>query len=304
MNYFYSLKDKFGYIHSIDNTVMTYYLTINIKNAISYLNFKGSLRSTYWQRLDCARCSRYSYYQNHIHYDDGIYIKIGHYDVYLEDKKKYEILPIINFEINPNKHYEKGSFKEILEFIKQYCKEGSLDRYDYAIDMNIPINSIKLFDSRKEIGLYKGTRYRGQRNKNGYLKIYDKAKELKLNDSTTITRVEHTCTKRDSLSLENLYIVDRSISADLSGLNASRRALVECIYRLRENNLEYEDIVNNMDKSTKARLIPFLYGGYKKYEYDLTILDRLLEHIASVFMLSYTDSHGFMIVTDEELPFD
>lgn len=304
MNYFYSLKDKFGYIHSIDNCVMTYYLTINIKNAISYLNFKGSLRSTYWQRLNCTRCSRYSYYQNHIHYDDGIYIKIGHYDVYLEDKKKYEILPIINFEINPNKHYEKDSFKEILEFIKQYCKEGSLDKYDYAIDMNIPINSIKLFDSRKEIGLYKGTRYRGQRNKNGYLKIYDKAKELKLNDSTTITRVEHTCTKRDCLSLENLYIVDRSISADLSSLNASRRALVECIYRLRENNLEYEDIINSMDRVTKSRLVPFLYGGYKKYEYDLTILDRLLEYIASVFMLSYTDSHGFMIVTDEELPFD
>lgn len=304
MDYFYSLKDKYNYIHSIDNLIMTYYLTINIKNAISYLNFKGSLRGSYWQRLNCNRCSRYSYYQNHIHYDDGIYIKIGHYDVYLEEKKKYEILPIINFEINPNKHFKKDSFKEIMDFIKLYCKCGTLDKYDYAIDMDIPISSIKLFDSRKEAGLYKGTIYRGQRNKNGYLKIYNKAKELKLDDNITITRVEHTCCKRDNLSLENLYIVDRNISADLSALASCRRALVECIYRLRENGLDYEDIVNSMDKSAKSRLVPFLYGGYQKYEYDLTILDKLLEHVSSVFKLDYVDSNGFMVVTDEELPFD
>ena len=106
------------------------------------------------------------------------------------------------------------------------------------------------------------------------------------------------------MSLENLYIVDSNISADLSSLNASRRALVECIYRLRENGLEYEDIIDSMDRVTKSRLMPFLYGGYQKYEYDLTILDKLLEHISSVFRLSYTDSQGFMVVTDEELPFE
>lgn len=303
MDYFFSIKDKYNYIHSIDNCIMSFYLTINIKNAIKFIQLNGSSRDTYWERLDCSRCSRYSYYQNHIHYDDGIYIKIGHYDVYLEDKKKYEVLPIIQFEINPNKHYQKDSFKEILNFIELYCKDGNLDKYDYAIDMPIPISAIKLFDSRKEKGLYKGTVYRGQRNKNGYLKIYDKAKENKDNDSV-LTRIEHTCCKRDNLSLENLYIVDSNISADLSGLNASRRALVECIYRLRENGLEYEDIIDSMDRATKSRLMPFLYGGYQKYEYDLTILDRLLEHISSVFRLSYTDSQGFMVVTDEDLPFE
>lgn len=304
MDYFYSIKDKYNYIHSIDNCVMTYYLAVTIKSAISFLNFHGSLRSTYWEKLDCNRCSKYSYFQNYIHYDDGISIFIGHYDIYIQEKKRYEVLPIIQIKINPNKHYKSDAFIEILDFIKNYCKDGTLDKYDYAIDMDVPIDSIKLFDSRKEIGLYKGTRYRGQRNKNGYMKIYNKSKELKLDDNITITRIEHTCTKRDCLSLENLYIVDRSISADLSSLNASRRALVECIYRLRENNLEYEDIINSMDRATKSRLIPFLYGGYKKYEYDLTILDKLLEHVSSVFKLDYVDSNGFMVVTDEELPFD
>lgn len=44
MDYFFSIKDKYNYIHSIDNCIMSFYLTINIKNAIKFIQLNGSMR--------------------------------------------------------------------------------------------------------------------------------------------------------------------------------------------------------------------------------------------------------------------
>ena len=188
--YYFSIYDKYNYCHSIDNCVLNYYLYISVESAIEILHNLGSCRNTYWERLNCSSCAKWSFYQNHIHFDDGMYIKVGHYTEYDKTKKKFHLLPMLCLEVNPNKHYEKESFKEILSFLKEYCNSGTLIRYDYAIDIPLDISKVKIFNTRKEKGLYKGTFYYGQRNTHGFCKIYDKGKESGLDSS--LTRVEHT----------------------------------------------------------------------------------------------------------------
>ena len=300
--YYYSLSDKNGYIYSIDNCILSYSLTCSLDYALKTLHDMGCNRSGYYERLNLSNCPKYMFYRNHIHYDDGIYLKLGKYSLYLEKERKYELLPMFSVEVNPNKHYQKDSFKEILQFINKNCTDGNLDKYDFAIDIPVKLNDVQIFGSRKEKGLYKGTRNYGQRNKNGYCKIYDKSKESKL--TSDLVRVEHTCVTKEKLSLEKFYILDSNVVSDLSDLNASRRALVEMIMRMREYDVPYDDIIDKMDRATRMRLQPYISGGYTEYQYELDILNQLLDHMKDTFHIQYTDAFGFIHGIDEPLPFD
>lgn len=304
MEYYYFLKDTSNNIHSIDNVIITYFLTSRLECALAHLKMVSDCSGNYWEKLDCKRCSKYSYYNNIIHFDDGIFLKLGKFGMWLEDRKMFEVLPVVQIEVNPNKHFQKESFKRIIDFIESFCTSGVLEKYDYAIDfIDVKLDDIQIFNSRKEKGLYKGTRYRGQRNKNGYCKIYDKGKEQKSAD--IITRVEHTCCRNDKLSLEKLYIADNTCSSDLSKLSASRRLLVQSICRLRENGIEYDDLLDQLDRATKSRIMPYINNAnYIEYKYDLDILDKLLLNMSGLFHFDYTDSSGYMMVNPEdELPF-
>lgn len=306
MEYYYFREDKYNNIHSIDNVIITYFLTCTLDFALGHIKMISDCSSNYWEKLNVSRCSRYSYFNNIIHFDDGIYLKLGKYGMWLEDSKKFELLPKFQLEVNPNKHFKKDSFKRIIDFIEHYCSSGNLDKYDYAIDFpGKSVDDIQIFSSRKEKGLYKGTKYRGQRNKNGYCKIYDKGKEQKIDD--IITRVEHTCVRNCALSFEKLFISDSGNAADLSNISASRRLLVKSIIRLRENGIEYQDLLDELDRATKMRIMPYISNtNYTVYEYDLNILDDLLSHMSVLFHFDYTDSNGLMMFDDtlEDLPFD
>lgn len=101
--------------------------------------------SNYWEKLNVSRCSRYCYFNNIIHFDDGIYLKLGKYGMWLEDSKKFELLPKFQLEVNPNKHFKMDSFKRIIDFIEHYCSSGNLDKYDYAIDFRGSLLTIYRF---------------------------------------------------------------------------------------------------------------------------------------------------------------
>ena len=128
---------------------------------------------------------------------------------------------------------------------------------------------------------------------------------MKIDD--IITRVEHTCVRNCALSFEKLYISDSGNAADLSNISASRRLLVKSIIRLRENGIEYQDLLDELDRATKMRIMPYISNtNYTVYEYDLNILDDLLSHMSVLFHFDYTDSIGLMMFDDtlEDLPFD
>ena len=164
MEYFYSVTDKNGFIHSIDNLTLTYSIRHlgdpGIQSCIDKcheLSEKHNLKSEYWERLNVNACSKYQMYRNHIHLCNGIYLSVGKYvdtfDV-SNKSKEYITYPLIKLEINPNKHYNKPIFNDLLAWLKENSGDINLDKYDYAIDIPLKPDDVQVFSTRKERGLY------------------------------------------------------------------------------------------------------------------------------------------------------
>lgn len=319
MDYFYSLKDSSGYIHSIDNLIFTYYVhDIGLRPINRLIDRLHEIKDSfpdieYWENLNIAPCSKYSFFQNAIHLDDGIYLLVGHYTDYDKDKGEIYVYPMLRLEINPNKHANKPVFKALLELLNDTCYDAVLNRYDYAVDIPLPLDDIQVFDTRKEKGLYKGTRYYGQRNKNGFCRIYDKSKEQGL--STPLTRVEHviSCTKTTkSLSFEKVY-VKTAYDSDHEKLNSTYEAILSLCTLCRANNLDCDDIIEKLDKRVKKKIKSVLNGcGYVPLEYDKGIHDKLVGYYKDYFGIKegkdnlIVDEDGFINLENYNsgLPFD
>ena len=213
---------------------------------------------------------------------------------------------MIAVEVNPNKHHGKDSFQEIINFISDTCTSGDLVRYDYAIDIPLPPDKVQIFKSRKRYGLFKGTRYYGIRNNHGYCKIYDKAKEQELD--IPLTRVEHVLVSKNKLSLEEFCYMVSDEKSDMSELTPTNKTLVLLALQIKALNGDYSDTLKVLDRRTRYKIEPYLTGGYKQYEYDLSILDNLLKKIQELFQIEesekvYMDSEGFLQY-DGEIPFE
>ncbi|MDO5564938.1 MAG: hypothetical protein Q4F88_06900, partial [Eubacteriales bacterium] len=141
------------------------------------------------------------------------------------------------------------------------------------------------------------------RNKNGYCKIYDKAKEQDL--ETPLTRIEHTITTAKttkSISFENVYIKSKKKDKELK-INSTYQCIVDLCKTLEINELPYESIINKLDKRTKRAVKEALINsGYEKLELNQIIHDRLLKNIKSAFKINdviTTDNDGLLQIDDD-----
>lgn len=326
MDYFFHKKDPDGYIHSIDNLILTYYMeNIGTKAVQRFLESVQALKEefsmfqlNYWEKLDLNPCRKYSFYQHAIHLDDGIYLLIGHYKDFDKEKGEMYTFPMIRLELNPNKHADKPILKALMDLINQSCYNGYLDRYDYAIDIPLPPKEVQVFDSRKEKGLYKGTRYYGQRNKNGFCRIYDKAKEQGL--ETPLTRVEHviSCTKTTkNLSLEKVYVRDVSGRQEKENLSKTDEVILELCLLASTNGLDYEPIIEKLEKRKRKFIKSQIDGyGYKRIGVEKELHDALVTEVMDYFGIKdmpeqkekddiKVNEDGFIdMEQDYDLPFD
>lgn len=284
INYFNSLNDEFGYTHSIDNVIVTYYLMCQVDTAIDKLRELKDKYTTdnYWERLNCAACQKWAWYQNHVHLADGIYVSLGKYQEYDKMQKKWYIFPLLKVEVNPNKHSDKPIYQAFLGFIREWCKSGYMNKHDYAIDIPLVPGLVKVYGSRKEPGLHKGTRYWGQRNNHGYLKIYDKQKESGL--ECPCTRIEHTLVNKMPVSFENVYITKlEGIESDLSALDSINKSIVQMIVILKQHNEDYEECIKGLNYRRRKNIEPFIAGHSERLLYDENIHKKLLDNIYEVF---------------------
>lgn len=297
IKYYKSIEDEYGYTHSIDNVIITYYLKCSVELAIEKVRDLKTqyITDNYWERMNCAACQKWAWYQNHIHLEDGIYISLGRYREFDKTSKTWYVFPLLKLEVNPNKHYDKPIFQGFIEFLKEWCTSGYMNKHDYAIDVPLEPTMVKVYGSRKEPGLHKGTRYWGQRNKHGYLKIYDKQKESRLEGS--MTRIEHTLCNKEPISFENVYITKfGALSDDINSLDAVNRAIVEMIIVLKKHNEDYEEYIKDLNYRRRKKIEPFIAGNSEKLVYNENIHNKLLESIYEVFQL--TD------IVDEKLNID
>ena len=319
MEYYFHQKDSNGYVHSIDNLTLTYFVE-NIgtkcidKLLIDLQTIKDKYTNiNYWEKLNINPCRKYSFFQHAVHIDDGIYILLGHYTDFDKETKTATVFPMIRLEVNPNKHGEKPILKDVLNLINTCCYDCTLNKYDYAVDIPLSPDKVHVFGTNKEKGLYKGTRYYGQRNKNGFCRIYDKQKEQNLDEP--LTRVEHvfsTVKTTKNLSFEKIYIQDDSISpVELSKTDA---VICELCSMLKANGLDYDSVLNKLDRRKKKTIIENLSGnGYKALEFDKSIHDNLLKQVFDKFGVVeklnnelIENENGFIDLDNNDLdvPFD
>lgn len=281
--YNHCIVDDNGFIHSIDNVVYVYMIKSfnmeKISNELIDIRIENDCDG--WEKLNCTACTKFSWYQNIIHID-SMHISFGKYHEYDKTNKTWIILPLLRFEVNPSKHGKKKVFKDVLDWIKKNCTSGELKRYDYAIDVPFKINDIVIYNSKKEPGLYKGTIYRGQRNKHGFTKIYNKAKEQ--NIDTILTRIETTIEHGKPIFLENImFVTAENNSDDKTNLSNLNRCILNLCLALREYHIDFESYISALNYRRRKVLEPYLYSNTSKLELDNNILNQLLEQINDLF---------------------
>ena len=317
VKYYKEIRDKNGFIYSIDNTVVDYF--IKGENLERITKELVDIRKKYdpngWERLNIGACSKYSFFQNVVHIG-AIHISYGKYTSFDKVSRTWIMLPMLRLEVNVNKHYEEQAFKEILSWVHKNCTDGILKKYDLAIDIPYSIDRVQILDSRKEPGLHKGTIYRGQRSHHGFCKVYDKAREQKIDGQ--LTRIEHTLEPRKPLSLERIGIIQSvDKSTDTSNLDNLNSCIVSLCLLVKSCGLDYEPYVAKLNYRRKKTLQPYLYGSSIDFEYDEEIIEKLLVNIIELFDVNkekndceskgsiYIDESGFaQIDDDEELPFE
>lgn len=314
IEYFYSIKDSNGFIHSIDNVVYTYYIKNYNMNTIAnaLIDIRKNNNCDGWEKLNCPACSKYSWYQNIVHIG-AIHISFGKMQNFDKINRVWDVFPMFRIEVNPNKHFVEKVFQDILAWIKKNCTSGILRKYDYAIDIPYHINAVRVFNSRKEPGLYKGTIYRGQRSQHGFLKIYDKAKEQGI-EETPLTRIEHTLEGDKPYSLEKINIINTRVKSDIgTELDNLNNCIVLLCLALQSHGIDFEPFIAPLNYRRRKTIEPYLYDNCIELDYDHEIIKKLLDKVNELFDAdaelnrnNTPDSFsGFVEIRDsDELPFD
>lgn len=307
-----AVVDFYGYTHSIDMVTVEYFLNSSLKSAtddLITLLCKFGLDQDREVKLNAAPSFRYAFYTNHI-WHDGIRFSLGKWSSYDKKTKKWYQLDMLLLRVNPNKHVGTLLFDAVLDFIKSHCIDGELLRYDYAIDVPVDINDVLVIGSRKEKGLYKGTRYYGQRHHHGYLKVYDKAAEQKLD--TLLTRIEYTFKPKDIPSWDNITIRAPVSDGDApNSLPGAARMYLDMLLEIRALGGQIEPYLERMTYRMYKQIEPYLFSGVQ-LQFDDTILTCLLDKINTMFIISDTNNKvndnvqesEFMTCFDTDLPFD
>lgn len=300
MQYQNHKTDGYGYVHSVDMVVIDYYLKGSYKKLsekLCELFSSDGVKSS----LGNVPNFKYQYYVDMV-WCSGIVFHLGKYTDYDKTDKSWSTLDVMRLEVNPNKHLGTPLMDKALEFIREWCTDGCLIRYDYAIDVPVSISDVLVIGSRKEKGLYKGTRYFGRRHAHGYLKIYDKALEQK--DTGQKTRIEYTYKAGEIPMWENIVIrAPLSASADVPALSPTAKLYLDMLTEIRALGGEIEPYIERMNYRTWKQIEPHLYSGMQ-LQLDNDILDDLLKVISGIFIIAEIDQKvnidddGFLVCSN------
>lgn len=309
MEYFYSITDSFGCVHSIDMIYVEYFSLCNPQGIIEIVQkiHEDYPLVKYQEFLGRVPHSKWNYYTDGISIG-GVYISAGKYNNYDPVTRTFDLLPMFEIRVNPNKHMNEPWFRDMLSRLLEFASSGMLRKFDYAVDISKPLKFVQVLDTRKEPGLYKGTRYYGQAGRHGYVKIYDKQKDMKRQGESidALTRVEHTLFANQDPSLENVYVLSNAhLETDYSNLKDTDRAIIDMFLRLKALGYDYD---LKLGRRKMKSLEPYLQGQYQKLDYG-NFLGVLVDNIKREFhaMDVPVDEDGFVHVDEsaiDDLPFD
>lgn len=203
------VDSKTNYTYSIDNVVIRgklYYDASDLmQELLTWLSRRVDLDYTYFETGAFASY----HYQFNFQLDQGRSFFLG---VGFNGSRGVD--PYVGLDFNPNKVMEYGDFVEVFNYVIGLCKPV-IKRFDLAIDIPVLRSNIFMLKDRRKIAADQEdpfvdirnswedhTCYLGRRSNLGYVKLYNKQRESKLN--TPMTRLELTLPP--ALKLEEKYI--------------------------------------------------------------------------------------------------
>lgn len=182
-------------------------------------------------------------------------------------------------EFNPNK-----VMPEVLEdlyFLIDNCLRFKLRRWDLAIDIPRPRNLVQLVKDQRKYSLTMKssddkTEYLGSRNTGGFIKLYNKTIESKLD--TDVTRLEVTCSREMRLDdimaaipklLFSQYQLELSLDDKLSDKD---RLLVDLLKM-------HPDMFPRLDRRNRKKFEPYIFGEKTGAEFSRFCVRKLMERI-------------------------
>ena len=170
-------------------------------------------------------------------------------------------------EFNPNKCRGQTVFEHIYSNLLDYIYSAEVARFDFAIDIPVPRYLCKLKkDGRNYQYIVTSggeSEYLGRRNELGFVKLYDKTKEAKLDYD--LTRLEITASK-DVLNMPEVMILPYQNKIQ-TNLSSTDKVLVE--------------LLKNVDN-------PAIYLRKLKYEKRKKIEQYLAEDTVHLDYISYS----------------
>lgn len=246
VKYIHPVTDSVGCTHSIDNVVIDYIVDSFSRNSVlSDLGKIFKSADPLWtpdkcSKVDLPACSKYQFFKSTI-WCKGFHCSYGQYRDFDPVDRSYTEYPVLRVKFNPNKYADSAVFDPLFSWINSRCVDGTLVKFDYAVDVPCRLEDL-VVQSRKEPGLFKGTRYYGQRNQHGRVKIYDKGKESAFRDDSDldvsddpITRIEYTFCAGRPLSFDVILWLTRGPEPlpDVSVLGSQSYALARLLRDLR-----------------------------------------------------------------------
>lgn len=315
IRYFKQYIDDNNFVHSIDNVVCIYDLRINYNKVLERIQKIAEVLKPkkYIEKLDILPCTRYKFWV-HVINIDSCYICLGRHSEQCLNvgtgAKSWIKMDKMRIEINPNKWSDSDLFKMLMDMVLDVVYEGYIDCVDYAIDVASNINDVVVLRSRKEYGEYKGTRYYGQRGKNGMVRIYNKMIESKLNYE--LTRIETRWKTNDKFTSVDFGIIQPcSINPD-DKINISTKVIIDMLQELKMLGSDNVDrYLSMMNFRTREKVVNAMNGNLVKYKYDMVFLNKLMDDVRELFHCSvpevpeidYSDEFIYLD-PDEKLPWE
>lgn len=301
LSYARNIVDSLACVHSIDNLIVEYVVkSVHKEKVLDDLAALFSSACQGWERekkckVDLPNCSKHQHFKSSIE-GSGIYILYGHYHEWDEVHNEYTVLPLLRVKFNPNKWMNSPVFALLDSWISAWCDNGVLVKFDYAVDIPCRLRDIQVH-SRKEPGLFKGTRYYGQRNKHGRLKIYDKKAESELDHD--VTRVEWTFCYGRPLSFDDVYWLTCGPLPlpDASELGLQTYNTARLLLGIRSLGGNVEEFLSLYDRRTRKKLEPYTIGTGVQLFTGVTQLVSLLEYYCDALSVAFSCGgvNGFSI---------
>lgn len=277
LDYFKSYVDDVGQIYSLDMIRLNFDLGENVEAFVKFLttfhliemaltvkhypSFAQFKYRDMWDCIDEESDARWA-----------IGLNLGRN---ADDKSKGFI------EFNPNKCESSYLFQKFFYEFKSMTVTRELVRYDLAIDIPLPRNLFRLIrDGNRlydmKIKQYGVTEYLGVRSNDGFVKLYDKEAESKLNED--LTRLEITLAKGTSLStvFPEVWVMDSQSSLRLDdgyyALSNTQRVLADLLRDCDNPNMYWQ----RLDGHTRKKIAPYVASKVLGYDKKCAVSVQLL----------------------------